>query len=62
MNYLGEVSDYEIKRIFLHISCLTPVCCLQDLKNILHSHIPLEIGFTKHLALIIINIVRIYQN
>ena len=47
--HLGEVSDNEIESVLLHIRSLAPVCCLQDLEDVLHRDVPLQVGLAEDL-------------
>ena len=49
MFYFREMSHYQVESIFLHVRRLTPVCSLQDLQNILHSDVPLQVCLTEDL-------------
>ena len=49
MFYLREMSHDEVESIFLHVGGLTPVRRLQDLQDILHSDVPLQVGLTEDL-------------
>jgi hypothetical protein len=46
---LREVSDDEAERVFLHVSRLASVRRLQDLENVLHRHVPLQVRLAEHL-------------
>ena len=49
MFYFREMPHYQVESIFLHVRGLTPVRGLQDLQNILHSDVPLQVCLTENL-------------
>ena len=49
MFYFREMPHDQVECIFLHVSRLTPVRRLQDLQNILHRDVPLQVGLTEDL-------------
>ena len=49
MFYFREMSDDQVESIFLHVSRLASVRRLQDLQNILHRDVPLQVCLTEDL-------------
>jgi len=49
LGHLCKVSDDKVERVLLHVSGLASVRGLQDLQNVLHSHVPLQVGLAVHL-------------
>ena len=49
MLYFREMPHDQVESIFLHVGRLTPVRSLQDLQNVLHSDVPLQICLTEDL-------------
>ena len=47
--YLREVTNDQIQSIFLHVGSLRSIRSFQDIKDIVHGDIALEIGLAEHL-------------